>query len=112
MSKLQNNQIEKGHITDLDYQMNTIEQILLAQKDRILTSEIPIKESTEVIYEAIDKQMDVLISKTDYPCKHLFQIGAVFINGDREVGSFCSYKRFEYINLETNERTNLMSNFS
>lgn len=56
--------------------------------------------------------MDVFISKTDYPCKHLFQIGAVFINGDREIGSFCSYKRFEYINLETNERTDLMKNFS
>lgn len=112
LSKLQNNQIEKGNITDLDYQMNTIEQILLEQKERILGSQIPIKESTEVIYEAIDKQIDVLISKTDYPCKHLFQIGAIFINGDREVGSFCSYKRFEHINLETNERTDLVSNFS
>lgn len=35
LGKLQNNQIEKGHITDIDYQMNTIEQILLAQKERI-----------------------------------------------------------------------------
>ena len=111
LTKLENNQIKKGHITDLDYQMNTIEQILLAQKDRILNAEIPIKESTEVIYEAIDKQIDVLISKTDYPCKHIFQIGAVFINGDRDMGSFCSYKRFEHINLETNERTDLMSSF-
>ncbi|APQ15933.1 hypothetical protein [Maribacter hydrothermalis] len=112
LSKLQNNKIVKGAITDLDYQMNTIEQILLEQKARILSSEIPIKEATEVIYEAIDKQIDVLVSKTNYPCKHLFQIGAVFINGDRDMGSFCSYKRFEYINLETNKRTDLMSNFS
>lgn len=112
LNKLQNNQIEKGNITDLDYQMNTIEQILLEQKDRILNAEIAIKESTEVIYEAIDKQIEVLISKTDYPCKYLFQIGAIFINGDRDMGSFCSYKRFDCINLETNERTDLMNNFS
>lgn len=111
LSKLANGEIEKGKITDIDYQMNTIEQILLNGKDRVLGAESQIFEATEVIYEAIDKQIDLLVSKTDYPCKHLFQIGAIFINGDRDMGSFCSYKRFEHINLENGERTNLMEEF-
>lgn len=111
LSKLASGQIQEGNITSLDYQMNTIEQILLKSKDRILHADTPILETTEVIYEAIDKQMDILISKTDYPCRHLFQIGAVFINGDKDMGSFCSYKRFEHIRLETGERTDLMEAF-
>jgi len=28
--------------------------------------------------------------------------------GEREIRSFCSYKRFEYINLKTNKRTDLL----
>jgi len=111
LSKLSNGQIIEGNITDLDYQMNVIEQILLKDKDRILNADSQVFEATEVIYEAIDKQIDLLISKTKYPCKHLFQIGAIFINGDRDMGSFCSYKRFEHINLENGQRTNLMANF-
>lgn len=106
--KLVNGQIQEGAITDLDYQMNTIEQILFREGERIQKADIQIFEATEVIYEAIDQQIDLLISRTHYPCKHLFQIGAVFINGDRDMGSFCSYKRFEHIHLENNERTNLM----
>lgn len=112
LNKLVQKQIKKDHITKLDYQMNTIEQILLAQEERILGATIPIQEATEVIYEAIDQQIDLLIEKTDYPCEHLFQIGAVFINGDRDMGAFCSYKRFEYLNLTTNQRTDLLKDFS
>lgn len=112
LSKLLNNEIEKGKITDLDYQMNTIEQILLNQKDRILSAESQIFEATEVIYEAIDKQIDLLISMTVYPCQHLFQVGGIFINGDRDMGSFCSYKRFEHRDLKSGKQTDLMSTFA
>ena len=35
LSKLLNNEIEEGNITNLDYQMNTIEQIFLKQAERI-----------------------------------------------------------------------------
>ncbi len=37
--------------------------------------------------------------------------GAIFINGDKEMGSFCSYKRFDAIDLRTSLRTNLMDLF-
>lgn len=111
VSKLNANKIVSGEITNIDFQMNTIEQILLNEKERIQNAETQIFEATEVIYEAIDKQIDLLISKTAYPCKHLFQIGAIFINGDRDMGSFCSYKRFEHLDLTTQKRTDLMPDF-
>ena len=38
LNKLKNNEIKEGNITDLDYQMNTLEQILAKNKDRVLNS--------------------------------------------------------------------------
>jgi len=111
LGKLLNDQIELGHVTDLDYQMNTIEQIFLKQADRIKSAESQIFEATEVMYEAINERIEILVEKTNYPCKYVILIGAVFINGDKEMGSFCSYKRFECLDLATKERTNLMRDF-
>ncbi|MDR6967329.1 hypothetical protein J2X31_001336 [Flavobacterium arsenatis] len=111
LSKLLNNQIEPGNVTDLDYQMNTIEQIFLKQADRIKSAENQIFEATEVMYEAINERIETLVSKTNYPCKYVLLIGAIFINGDKDMGSFCSYKKFEYINLETGERKSLMETY-
>ncbi|HNU41532.1 MAG: hypothetical protein UZ12_BCD005002082 [Bacteroidetes bacterium OLB12] len=108
LGKLLKNEIQHGAVTDLDYQMNTIEQIFLKQADRIKSASNQIFEATEVMYEAINTRIEELVAKTDYPCKYLILIGAVFINGDREMGSFCSYKRFEYIDLKTNKRTDLL----
>lgn len=68
LAKLVNDQIQEGNITDIDYQMNTIEQILLNGKDRILNAGTPLQEATEVIYEAIDKRINELVSKTKYKC--------------------------------------------
>jgi hypothetical protein len=111
LGKLLNNQIETGNITDLDYQMNTIEQIFLKQADRIKAAGSQIFEATEVMYEAINERIEILVSKTNYPCKYVILIGAIFINGDKEMGSFCSYKRFDYIELASKERTSLMEVF-
>ncbi|MPS73471.1 MAG: hypothetical protein E2590_10040 [Chryseobacterium sp.] len=108
LGKLANNQIIEGNITSLDFQMNTIEQIFLHQKDRILAAENQIFEATEVMYEAIDDRIEVLVKETNYPCKYVILVGAVFINGDKDMGSFCQYKKFEYIDLETKERKRLM----
>jgi len=112
LKKLNGGKIVKDDVTTLDYQMNTIEQILLVEEARIKNADSQIFEATEVIYEAIDNRMDELISKTDYRCKSVFQIGAIFINGDRDMGSFCSYKRFEHIDLESGKKTDLMTTFT
>jgi hypothetical protein len=111
LGKLLKGDIKQGAITDLDYQMNTIEQIFLKQENRIKTAPNQIFAATEVMYEAINNRIGELVAKTDYPCKYLILIGAIFINGDKDMGSFCSYKRFECINLSSKETINLMNDF-
>jgi Limiting CO2-inducible proteins B/C beta carbonyic anhydrases len=103
LNKLLNNEIKEGNITELDYQMNTIEQILLKQKERIVAAEIPLKEATEVIYEAIDKRINELVTATKYNCKYVILMGAILINSDSDMGSFTTTRRFDIINLETKE---------
>lgn len=111
LEKLINGQIIEGNVTSLDFQQNTIEQIFLHQKERILKAENQIFEATEVMYEAIDDRIEVLVKETHYSCKYVLLVGAVFINGDKDMGSFCLYKKFDCINLETGERKSLMNEY-
>jgi hypothetical protein len=111
LGKLQTNQIQAGNVTELDYQMNTIEQILFKEKERIEKAEIPLKEATEVIYEAIDKRIEELVALTKYNCKYVILMGAILINSDSDMGSFTTTKKFQVIDLQTNNRTDLMSHF-
>jgi hypothetical protein len=111
LNKLINNQIIANNVTELDYQMNTIEQILLSQKGRILNAHSQLLEATEVIYEAIDNRINELVEKTNYNCKYIILVGAILINSDSDMGSFTATKRFDVIDLETNQRTNYLNQF-
>jgi hypothetical protein len=111
LNRLMNNQVEEGKVTELDFQMNTIEQILLKQKERILKATNPLLEATEVIYEAIDNRIQELVEKTNYNCRYVILMGAVLINSDSDMGSFTSTKRFDVINLSTKERKSWMKDF-
>ncbi len=106
LGKLKNNQIEAGNISELDYQMNTIEQILYQEKDRILNAPHPLYEATEVMYEAIDKRINELVEKTKYNCKYVILAGAILINSDSDMGSFTQIRRFDVIDLTTTLRQN------
>jgi hypothetical protein len=105
---LVNNLITKGNVTDMDYQMNTIEQILLNEKDRILSATIPLKEATEVIYEAIDKRIEELVVGTKYNCKYVILLGAIHINSDTDMGSYNEARKFDVIDLKTGIRKNYL----
>lgn len=111
LGKLLDGKIIEGNISSLDFQQNTIEQIFLHQKERILKAENQIFEATEVMYEAIDDRIEVLVKETHYPCKYVLLVGAIFINGDKDMGSFCQYKKFDCINIETGERKSLMNEY-
>lgn len=112
LAKLTKNEIVPGNITEMDYQMNQLEQILLHQKDRILNSEAPLFEATNVIYTSIDTRINELVEKTKYNCKYVILMGAILINSDSDIGSFSSAQRFDVINLETKERKNLTEHFN
>ncbi|MCX6141441.1 MAG: hypothetical protein NTX15_11565 [Candidatus Kapabacteria bacterium] len=104
LKKLMNNEIQDGHVTDLDYQMNTIEQILFRESDRILSAVQPLKEATEVIYEAIDRHIEELVARTTYNCKYLVLLGAIHINSDHNIGSFNEMRKFDVIDLKSGVR--------
>ena len=108
LNKLVNGQITAGNVTDMDYQMNTIEQILWKEKERVLSAAIPLKEATEVIYEAIDRRIEELVAATHYNCRYIILVGAILINSDSDMGSFNCARKFDVINLKTNERQNLL----
>lgn len=112
LNKLFNNEIKEGHITDIDYQMNTIEQILYKEKDRIFESENALFEATEVIFEAIDLQINELVERTKFNCKYIIIMGAILINSDTDMGSFTHTKRFDIINLQSDTRSNLIHYFN
>jgi hypothetical protein len=106
LGKLMNNQINAGNITELDYQMNTIEQILFNEKERVLNAKTPLFEATEVMYEAIDKRINELVDMTIYNCKYVILVGAILINSDSDMGSFTELRRFDVIDLNTKSRQN------
>lgn len=112
LAKLTNNQITAGNVTEIDYQMNTIEQILFNEKQRVLKAKTPLYEATEVMYEAIDKRINELVDKTIYNCKYVILAGAILINSDSDMGSFTEIRRFEVLDLNTKSRQNNLHYFT
>lgn len=108
LTKLTGQRITPGLMDDMDYQMNTIEQIVLGSKDRILNASSPLYEVTDTIYNAIDKRMNELVERTTFHCRYVILMGCVLINSDSDMGSFTSTKRFEVIDLVKKERRSLM----
>jgi hypothetical protein len=104
LNRLINGEIVEGKMNDMDYQMNTIEQIVLAAKDKIIRAQSPIFAATEVIYDAIDARINKLVESTKYNCRYVVLMGGILINGDAEMGSFSSIKRFDVIDLSNDQR--------
>jgi hypothetical protein len=103
--KLTQDQIQPDHLSELDYQMNTIEQILFREKQRILGAPVPLKEATQVIYEAIDRRIEELAATTTYKCRYLILAGAILINSDSDIGSFTANQKLDVIDLRTGMRS-------
>ena len=103
--------IVPGVITDLDYQQNTIEQILLPHRERIAAARCAVAEATEVMYAAIEQRIDALIARTRYACRYLVIMGGILINSDHDVGSFCAVRRLNCIDTVTGRKTNWMDEF-
>lgn len=111
LHKLIHDEIKPANITEMDYQMNTIEQILYKAKERVLGAPTPLFEATEVIYEAIDTRINELVAQTNYHCKHVILAGAILINSDSDMGSFTEIRRFDVIDLSTGKRENNIVRF-
>jgi hypothetical protein len=108
-AKLMNNEIAAGNITELDYQMNTLEQILLKERDKIVAAKTPLYEATKVIYDAIDKRINELVQRTSFACSYIILMGVILINSDSDIGSFTSLRKSILINLSTGVKTNIIN---
>jgi hypothetical protein len=104
LSRLTTDQIPSGTKSADDYQQETLQEFLLKNKERVLSSVTPLKEATEVIFEESGSTIDRLIKKTQFSGKYLFVIGAFIINTDRENGSFVELRRFEEWDGKTGEK--------
>ena len=111
LGKLLSDNIIAGNVTDIDYQMNTIEQILLDQKDRVAGAAQPLYEATQVVYEAIDARINELVARTTFDCRYVILLGAILINGDSDMGSFSATQRFDIIDLTSNQRQGLVDEY-
>lgn len=111
LAKLTSGQITPGNVTELDYQINTIEQLLLSQQRRILAASDPLREATEVIYEAIHARIKTLVDATTYKCRYVFLVGAILINGDHDVGSFAEPRHVSVRDRETGETIDLFDDY-
>lgn len=97
----------------LDYQEDTIVQLFQENKARIERAIYPIQAATEVMFEAIQERIHLLItkSKDEFKGKYLILIGAIFINVDEGADSCIAYRRFQTTNLHTNEVTEHLESF-
>ena len=60
---------------------------------------------------ANQERIDVLVSRTKYPCRYLIIMGGVLINSDHDVGSFCSLRRLICIDTAVGRRINWLDEF-
>lgn len=101
MGKLMANRILLDHVSDLDYQMNFIEQVLHRDQRRIKSADYPLLEAAEVMYEVIDNRMQLLSSKTEYQCRYVILAGGIQINDRESNESHFIFKRFDCVEVLT-----------
>lgn len=88
LAKLGRGEVIQLAFDTLDQQQGTVEQILLAEHARVLRAAAPLKEATEVMYEAIAARMGLLVTRTAFNCRYVVSVGGILINGDADMGSF------------------------
>ncbi len=74
--------LQAGEPDEIDFEEDTLKQILFRQKERILQAASPEVEATRVIYEAIDERMVLLLQKSNPPIQHIFELAVIFLHLD------------------------------
>lgn len=103
--------LKPGKPSTLDYQMGTIEQILLKEKSRIQGAKVPIMEATDVMFEAITKRIQLLVDRTDFQGAPVVLMGGILINGDHPHGSFTQIKAVDIVDTKTGQCSNWLDRY-
>lgn len=104
LQRLTDNQINPEDSPFDDFQQHSLQRFLFNEKQRVLSADSPLKETTEVIFEQSGKMIDQLLQKSTFLGKHLFVIGAIIINTDWHYGSFIELRRFEEWDIQTKKK--------
>ncbi len=107
LDKLTKNQIVPCDLNALDYQQNTIEQLLLFQRERIVRASQPMIAATDVMYEGIRSRVKLLVEKTKFECQYVFMIGGILINSDGTTGSFVQVRNIEKLTVADRKVTDI-----
>jgi hypothetical protein len=91
---------------ELDFQQPYIEEQLGKERGRILSSESPTKEITEVAYEIIHRMLHNLIeeTKSEFHCKKIILIGGISINTSPDQYDYFDMRNFEIIEPECEQK--------
>lgn len=109
LKKLEDNQLLPGSQKDeLDFQQQTLEEIVAQNGERILSAENRVKAVTEAVYTASEQTIDRLIERTEFTGKHVFVVGAIIINSDWQYGSFLELRRFDRLDVDSKGMVNLI----
>jgi hypothetical protein len=111
LKRLEDGLIQPGVVTELDYQMNTIEQIFLRHGDRILAADNRLQVATEIMYDAIHVRILELAAQTKYRCRYLILVGAILINADHDMGSFTEPRHFTVRDLHSGIDLDVMADY-
>jgi hypothetical protein len=109
LARLRAGTLVEGAPSELDYQQETIEQLLLREQARILAAPDRLVEATEVMYEAIAARIDLLVGRTRFPARWLVRFGGILVNGDADMGSFSAARRLVITDLRTGEERNALA---
>lgn len=60
------------------------------------------------MYEAIERRIDILASRTHYPCRYVIPMGAILINADHDAGSYACLRRLSLIDSVTCESVDFL----
>lgn len=98
----------------LDYQEDTIVQLFQRNKQRIQNSKPEIREATEVMFEAIEERLHLLVQKSykEFAGKYVIYVGCIFINVDNGAESCIVNKSYQVQNLHTKEITDHSERFT
>lgn len=111
LAKLEAGTLVPGAPSELDYQQETIEQLFLRERARILAAPDRLREATEVMQEAIATRIDLLVARTRFPARWLVRFGGILVNGDADMGSFSAARRVIVTDLRTGEERDVLSTF-
>jgi hypothetical protein len=85
-----------------DYQQAKLEASVAPFRERILNSDNPAREITDVTYENIDRMLREYMSaaKKEFPCEKIALLGGIIINTDPGFDDYVDVRNFEFVNVK------------